>query len=294
MSTLRRRVLTTLTTLAIAGIAIVVVLTTLAWWQQERIVFQPPRVVFPRPAVTRVDYRASDGQPLFAYVVEGPPPTADAVAGDVRGRRVLLAFHGNADLAGWQVPWAQAVAARTGATVMLAEYRGYAGLPGTPTYAGSRLDARAAWAHLVDSLGAAPGDVAIYGHSLGSAVASELAAALAAERPAGERPRRLVLVAPFTSAREMARRIVAPPVLLAWGLISRVHYDTRARVAALDVAVWVSHGEEDLIIPVRMGREVFDAAKVKGELLLVAGAGHNDVADVGGARYWQWLERALR
>ena len=42
-----------------------------------------------------------------------------------------------------------------------------------------------------------------------------------------------------------------------------------------------------------MGREVFAAAENKGELLIVRGAGHNDVAEVGGPAYWSWLDRAV-
>ena len=43
-----------------------------------------------------------------------------------------------------------------------------------------------------------------------------------------------------------------------------------------------------------MGREVFAAAAEKGELLVVKGAGHNDVAEVGGTAYWSWLVRAIK
>ena len=57
--------------------------------------------------------------------------------------------------------------------------------------------------------------------------------------------------------------------------------------------MWVAHGDRDLVIPVRMGREVFAAARHPGELLIVPGAGHNDVAEVGGEAYWGWLTRAL-
>jgi fermentation-respiration switch protein FrsA (DUF1100 family) len=42
-----------------------------------------------------------------------------------------------------------------------------------------------------------------------------------------------------------------------------------------------------------MGLEVYQAARNKGELLMVDGAGHNDVAEVAGAEYWQWLARSL-
>jgi fermentation-respiration switch protein FrsA (DUF1100 family) len=86
---------------------------------------------------------------------------------------------------------------------------------------------------------------------------------------------------------------VATPVLAFWGLISRIHFDTVARVAELDTPVWVAHGERDLIIPTRMGRRVFEAARSKGELLLVPRAGHNDVPDTGGEAYWAWMAKAL-
>jgi uncharacterized protein len=108
------------------------------------------------------------------------------------------------------------------------------------------------------------------------------------------RPRSLVLQSPFTSARDMAARMLVPPIPWLWTRISRVHYDTRSRVAALDAPVFVSHGSRDLNIPARMGREVHAAARRPAELLLVDGAGHNDVADVGGERYWRWLTAAVK
>jgi fermentation-respiration switch protein FrsA (DUF1100 family) len=82
-------------------------------------------------------------------------------------------------------------------------------------------------------------------------------------------------------------------VLLGWRAIARVHFDTERRVRELDAPVWVAHGERDLIIPARFGRRVYEAAKVKGDLLLVPRAGHNDVALAGGDAYWDWLARAV-
>lgn len=253
----------------------------LVWWRQERIVFQPPAGPWPEgDGARRVDYVAADGQRLFAYVVGEPGP----------GRPLLVVFHGNADLAGWWVPWAREVATRTGWSVLLAEYRGYAGIAGDPDYPRSALDARGAWDAAVGQLGVLPTDVALFGHSLGSAIATELAASLERE---GHRPRALLLQSPFTSAQAMARIIVSRPMMLLWGMISRVHFDTEARVRTLGVPVHVAHGERDLLIPLRMGRAVHAAARVKGELLEVPRAGHNDVDDLGGEAYWQWLQEAL-
>ena len=58
-------------------------------------------------------------------------------------------------------------------------------------------------------------------------------------------------------------------------------------------SVFVAHGERDGIVPVQMGREVYAAARMKGELLVVRGAGHNDVPGIGGGDYWAWLADAL-
>ncbi|HEY4217743.1 MAG TPA: alpha/beta hydrolase [Gemmatimonadaceae bacterium] len=246
------------------------------WYFQERVVFQPPLRVPPSDVAARkISYQTSDGVQLFAYVVGDCTPHS----------AVIIAFHGNADIARWFVPWATAVARETNACVVLPEYRGYDALAGRPTYATSAYDARAALEYARAELGAPRDNTVYFGHSLGSAIAAELAAA--------ETPRVLVLQSPLTSARAMAERMITPGLSLFWEMISRVHFDTVMRVSSLDCPVWVSHGDPDPVVPTRMGREVFAAAKHKGELLIVPGAGHNDVAAVGGRAYWDWLRRAV-
>jgi hypothetical protein len=251
-------------------------LLLMLWRYQERVLFQPPRAVHDGPvAAQRVSYRAADGVELFGFLV-----------GNCRSPRVaVIAFHGNADVSRWLIPWATRLASRTDACVLLPEYRGYDGIPGGPTYASSALDAEAAMGFLTHQLGVSFADVILYGHSLGSAVAAELAAR--------DTPRALVLQSPLSTARAMAARLGVPGVSGVWRLISRIHFDTPTRVHSLRAPVWVSHGDRDAVVPVRMGREVFAAAATKGELLVVRGAGHNDVPDVGGPAYWSWLERAV-
>ena len=267
---------------ALTVLAVYVVLLVVLWSQQERIVFQPPTVLFAarQPTVggepvRQVSYRASDGTTLFAYLI-----------GETEGLRcVLIAFHGNADLARNLVPWAAEVARRTHVAVLLPELRGYDRLPGRPTYSSAANDARAAWQVAHDSLGVPEANIALFGHSLGSAIATELASE--------HRPRALILQSPLSSARAMAARMFIPGIAFFWPIMTRVHYDTIHRVRALDAPVWVAHGDRDRIIPAAMGREVFEAAAHKGELLIVESAGHNDVAEIGGEDYWRWLTRAL-
>ncbi|MGQ0713703.1 MAG: alpha/beta hydrolase [Gemmatimonadaceae bacterium] len=247
-----------------------------AWRMQERIVWQPPRlVVEPGATAQRIDYSADDGQPLYAYLVGDLP----------RAKGLLIAYHGNADLAAWRVPWAAEVERRTGWAVLVPEYRGYGGLSGTSGYTSSQRDARATHRLVRERLIPDTMRVALHGHSLGSAVAAELASQYT--------PGALLLEAPFTSARDMARAMLAFPVAVAWRAIARVHFDTRAAVAALDVPVSVIHGDRDGIIPVRMGRAVHDAARRPGELVIVRGAGHNDLTDAAGDAYWEWMRKAL-
>src|SRR4051812_35938570 len=95
-----RRVVT-LVGVAVVAALIWVALTTLwLWYNQERVVFQPPSMTAEAPApARRVQYVAADGHAVFGYLIE-PATKASSVA------PVVIAFHGNADLAAWLVPWA--------------------------------------------------------------------------------------------------------------------------------------------------------------------------------------------
>lgn len=255
--------------------ALYVVMLIAVWRMQERIVWQPPRLaVYPDARAERLDYSSDDGQPLFAYLVGDLP----------RAPGLLIAYHGNADLAVWVTEWASEVAREAGWAVLVPEYRGYGGLGGSPDYLSSQRDARATYRLAREQLHVDSARIALYGHSLGSAIATELATE--------HSPTVLILEAPFTSARDMARGPLAP-VRLLWSGIARVHFDTRSKVAELNVPTWVVHGDRDGVVPVRMGRAVHAAARVPGDLLIVRGAGHNDVSDVGGEAYWRWMRRAL-
>jgi len=264
--------------LTITGLllAMLLLFISVVWLFQERIAFQPPRPPDSAPIETnRVSYQAKDGQPLFAYLV-GDPKNA---------KGLLLSFHGNADLAVHAIDWAQQVNRTTGFAVMLTEYRGYMNLGGRPSYLASQLDSEAAYVFARDELNVPPDRIAFYGHSLGSAIATELASR--------HHPVALLLESPFTSARAMSRIIGWRAIQIVWDAIARFHFDTVTQVASLDVPVWVAHGVHDRLIPVQMGKDVFAAAKKKGELLLVPDASHNDVRLAGGIDYWHWMASAL-
>jgi uncharacterized protein len=249
----------------------------LIWVFQERVAFQPEHGPFPQDkGVPRVEFKATDGQPLFAYMVGDPQASSGLV----------IAFHGNADLAVRQLDWANEIHRRWDVAVMVLEYRGYMGLSGKPTYRGSQLDAEAAYQYAKITLGLPGERLAYFGHSLGTAIAAELA-----DR---HRPAALILQSPFTSARDMAKIVIGRrPSGITWNLISRLHFDTETRVASLDAPVSVSHGNRDRLIPPEMGKRVFAAAKLKGAWMLVPEASHNNVEQAAGDEYWHWMESAL-
>lgn len=264
-----------MTTALLAG-ALLIAAILLLWRSQERVLFQPPRLEEEPPEVGRISYDAIDGQRLSGYLI-GDPRHAPGV---------LICFHGNADLAVWQIDWARTIEKRTGCAVFLAEYRGYMSLGGTPTYATSKLDARAAYDHMRIAYGVDRNRAAYFGHSLGSGIAVELAEI--------HPPRSLLLQAPFTTAQAMARLIVWPPITYIWKIFSRIHFDSIAIVSELDAPVSVAHGKRDRVVPFRMGLEVFQRAKCKGALLVVDRAGHNDVAQIAGEDYWRWIIDSLQ
>ncbi len=184
------------------------------WWFQEQIVFQPPTR---HCAHTR---RRPSGAAIAPPTAWNCSHTSWAIVHPMA--RSLLAFHGNADIARWFVPWATNVVRHTGACVMLPEYRGYDGIPGKPTYAASSHDAKAALAFAHDYLHVSPDRIVYFGHSLGSAIAAELAAA--------SPPRALVLQARSRPRARIATRMFTIGVSALWTLISRVQFDTLARV----------------------------------------------------------------
>lgn len=263
-------------TAALFAAALLIASILLLWRSQERILFQPPALNEDAPESGRVSYETIDGQRLAGYLI-GDPRHAPGV---------LICFHGNADLSVWQINWARSIEKRTGCAVFLAEYRGYLSLGGKPTYATSKLDARAAYDHVRIAYGVDRTRAAYFGHSLGSGIAAELAEI--------HPPQSLLLQSPFTTAQAMARVIVWPPITFIWKILSRIHFDTTAIVSELETPVSVAHGKRDRIVPFRQGMEVFNCAKKKGSLLVVDDGGHSDLPQVAGEDYWRWITESLQ
>lgn len=202
------------------------------------------------------------------------------------GKPVLIFFQGNAgsisDRAGKVRPYLDA-----GFGVMLAGYRGFGGNPGKPSEDGLYEDAAAALAYL-DGQGIKSSRWILYGESLGTGVAVEMAHRLAeAGTPAGV----VVLEAPFSSMGDAAA--IHYPYVPARHLV-RDKYDSIAKIAAIGTPLLIIHGDADRVVPQKLGRRLFDAAQEPKEAMWIAGANHNDLYDFGAAqRVIDFVDRSI-
>jgi uncharacterized protein len=184
------------------------------------------------------------------------------------GHPVIAYFHGNGGHIGYRAERLRQFA-RNGYGVLMAEYRGYGGNPGTPSESALVADGAAALDFLAGA-GITPDRLVIYGESLGSGVAVLLAAQ---RKVAG-----LILEAPFTSVAEVAQHRYS---FIPASALVRDRFDSLARIAHVRAPILVLHGERDRVVPVRFGRALFDAAPEPKEFWLAREAGHEDLVQYG-------------
>jgi fermentation-respiration switch protein FrsA (DUF1100 family) len=249
----------------------------LLWALQRRLIYLPaPRAVPPAAAVLpgaeEVGFRTEDGLRLGGWFV--PAAARDrASPGRPAGRgAAVLVFNGNAGNRSLRAPLAAALA-RAGLAVLLFDYRGFGGNPGSPTEAGLAADARGARDFLAARPEVDPARLVYFGESLGAAVALRLAT----ERP----PAALVLRSPFATLAEVGRRHYP---FLPVGLLLADRYDSLGRVGRLSAPLLVVAGERDGIIPAAYSRRLFDAAPQPKRFAVIPGADHNDLELLAGSR----------
>jgi len=280
-----------------------VLICLLAFLFQDRLVFIPGRTLGATPSVLGLAYEdarfvASAGVDLHGWFVPAGDP-GDAVDGDAGakppgdattdgpgdrpgdGAPVVLVCHGNAGTIADRLDTI-AILHDLGANVFIFDYRGYGESDGRPSEAGTYRDARAAWDHLVETRGIDADQVVLLGRSLGGAVAVELATRVT---PAG-----LILESTFTTMGDLGARVYP---LLPVKLLSRIRYDSRARIADVDVPKLFLHSPDDDVVPVELGRRLFEAAAEPKTWVDLRG-GHNDGFLVTGTRYREAIGGFIR
>ena len=218
---------------------------------------RPDRAEVGVAAVRDVTLTTADGLALLAWYL---PPPAD--------RPVIVYFHGNGGHLGYRHGRMARFHAH-GYGALFPEYRGYGGNPGRPSEDGFYADARAALDFLA-AQGIAPARIVLFGESLGTGVAVRMAS----ERAVGA----VVLEAPFSSVADVAQtRYWFVPVRR----LLKDHFDATARIGSVRAPLLVLLGGEDVIVPPRFGRALFDAANQPKELWIAPRGGHEDLPDHG-------------
>lgn len=180
------------------------------------------------------------------------------------GQPTLLYFHGQGGTLVARKPRFQRFM-KDGLGVYMITWRGYGGSTGSPSEKNNVADARLAYEALKRA-GVAPADIVIYGESLGTGVAVQLATQVPA---AG-----LILDAPYTSTVAVAaERYPYFPVRLGM----RDTYDSERFIKSVHMPLLILHGEEDHIIPVHFGKALFAQANAPKELALFAKGRHTDL-----------------
>lgn len=220
------------------------------------------------PPHERVTLASLDGTALVGWVV--PSATGDTA------RTWVLYFHGNShNLSQFEEPEFYQYLRALGVNLLVVDPRGFGESGGEPDEAGAYQDARAAWNYLVTQRHAAPDRIIIYGHSLGTGIAVELATQVEAGA--------LILQAPYTSVPDMgARRYPFLPVEAMAGY----RFGSLARMPSVREPLLVMHSPADSTIPIAMGAAITQAAASPSKLCIPIKGGHNIAFKVDSATFF--------
>jgi fermentation-respiration switch protein FrsA (DUF1100 family) len=204
-----------------------------------------------------VEFLTADSVRLHAWVVPAAAAPADSSGW------WLLINHGNYGNIGYgERPEFYAYARDIGVNLFAYDYRGFGRSEGRPDEQGVYLDAEAAYRYVTESLRVPAERIMLFGHSLGTGVATELAIRLPAAA--------LVLEAPYTSLPDVGQE--AYPWLPVRFLAGE-RYETIAKIGRVTIPKLIFHSPEDDIVPYAHGQRVFEAAAEPNRFITVRG-GH--------------------
>jgi fermentation-respiration switch protein FrsA (DUF1100 family) len=257
---------------------LIAVVVAIALWTLVAMIFENKFIYFPSqyphglyeearfiPHLTECWMTTEDGVKIHGWFT----PADSAIA-------TVVIAHGNAGNISHRIDFVRRLQ-QIHFNVMIFDYRGYGKSEGSPDEAGVYRDGRAAFDYVVRLPGVDARKIILWGTSLGGAVAVDVALH---RQAAG-----LILESTFSSAKDVAR--VAYPFLPVQYTL-RTKFNSVEKISAIKIPLLQMHGNRDGIIPIKLGRKLFDAAREPKEFYAISGADHNDTYIVGGKEY---LER---
>lgn len=181
-------------------------------------------------------------------------------------KATILHLHGNGGNI-TNTAWFGAELAKNGFDVLLIDYRGYGRSDGEVTDEWAlNADGEAAYNHLINQRGVKPEKLVLYGMSLGTTVAIDVAS----RKPCGA----LIVESGLSSADDMGAYTL--PFLP--GFVRRLaknRFESALKIHSVNCPVLVTHGTNDRTIPVAQGRKLFESAKEPKRLMIIEGGNHN-------------------
>ncbi|GHN02196.1 alpha/beta hydrolase [Cytophagales bacterium WSM2-2] len=254
------------------AIAVYVLALLAAFVFQRKLIFHPGGL--PKDFQFSLEDNANE---VFLKTADGETINGLFYAGNRKD--VVLYFHGNAgDLSSWQSVAVDFTP--LGYNFLIVDYRGYGKSSGTISEDGLYTDAEATYQYLIQEKGFSPGNIIIYGRSIGTGVAVELARR--------HQTKGLILEAAYSSLTKLANEKL--PFLLP-SIILRYRFNNIEKINSVKSPILFFHGSEDALIPVSHTEELFKAFTGKKEKMVLQGADHNNIGSH--LEYHHTLKRTL-
>ncbi len=258
--------------IAVAGFALRWLVTAV----EPHLTFYPRQGLTDSPGDRGLDFEqvrieTQDGEELRAWFLPHSDPLAEVVF-----------FHGNAGNLSLWLDFLSKLA-RQRLAVLAVDYRGYGVSSGSPTEEGLLLDARATVQAFWERVHHPDRKVVYWGRSLGGVAASYAASV--------REPDGIILEATFPDKRSLLHHY---PVLRILSPFSKYRLATVDYLTNRRCPVLVVHGSQDSVVPVSQGRSLFEQLNAPKKLLIVEGAGHNDVEVIDPEVYWEGIATFLK
>lgn len=261
------------------------ILAMLAWFQRS-LIYYPTKShdlaasnAETTQAVVDVQVTTHDGLRLNGWLAlsgekrTAPPNVPKHLA---QGRPLVIIFPGNGGHRAMRQYLLQLLGT-LGADALIFDHRGFGDNPGNPTEYQLTKDAQSIWKYATEELKVPPQRIVLYGESLGGGVASRLAGDLGGQ---GIEPGGLVIQASFDSLVAAGKHHFRwLPVSLM--LIDR--FESDKHIAWVKCPILSLHGQKDQIVPIELGKRLFQAAPEKSasgvpkEMVILPRSNHNDV-----------------
>jgi len=243
---------------------------------EKEFIFFPDKKIIQTPAEAALAYEdiyfeTEDGVNINGWFV----PYTDS-------RSMLLWFHGNAGNLSHRVDQLRLLHHELKTNIFMVDFREYGQSEGHVSVEGTRQDALSSYDYLLKRSDIDPEKIIVFGQSLGAAVAVELATSRDVQG--------LILEAPFTSIREMARAVFP---WLPIGRFLSTKYDSLSKIKQVRAPLLILHGDRDEVVPFSQGRQLYEAGNKPKTFYPISGAGHNNTYLVGGRPYFKTMKEFI-